>query len=88
MKNSNETPISDEALDKVWPEFAGRVFERMLRGKVDYGDGSFLAPLAPTCEEIAQEFLDVAGWAFIGYCKVKRLQRVIEQYQPEEKPHA
>lgn len=68
------TPVSDHALSAVWPEFSGRVLERLHRGKSEYGDGSFLTSLESTPEEIAQECLDVAGWAFILYCKVKRME--------------
>lgn len=67
---TKETPLSDEAL-RAWPEFTAAVHRRLDRGRQDYGDSSLTSPILDTLEELAQELLDQAGWAFINWIKLQ-----------------
>ena len=58
----------EASLLPAWGEMRSRCYERLLRGKVEYGDGSFSLPIAAQIDEIRQEYLDVVGWSFIAYC--------------------
>lgn len=46
-------------------DFAATVTARMLVGREEYGDGSFLRPPAELVGELREEALDVVGWAYI-----------------------
>lgn len=76
-----KTPLSDHALANLWPEFTEKVKERLERGKIEYGDPSFLAELSALAEEIDQELLDQAGWAFIAWCNHRKLKRQIVRFE-------
>lgn len=54
---------------KRYPDLRARAHERLLRGKVEYGDSSFAAQEDTLLDEIAQEFLDAYNWAFIAWCQ-------------------
>ncbi|HLV22998.1 MAG TPA: hypothetical protein VKZ49_19045 [Polyangiaceae bacterium] len=58
----------------LWPVFRRAVRRRLERGARDYGDRSFARPLPTIADEIEQELLDVAGWAFVAYCRVRALR--------------
>lgn len=58
-------------------EFASRVRQRLESGKRVYGDASFEKPLVVLIEEIRQEVLDQAGWAFIAYERLTELEKKI-----------
>lgn len=68
-----ETPRSDEALLK-FDEYCRAIRHRLDAGKRVYGDSSFDRPLISLIEEIRQEVLDQAGWAFIAYSKLAELE--------------
>ena len=70
------TPKSDAALER-FAEFTGRVHERLVNGKRVYGDGSFERDPKALVEEIRQEVLDVAGWAFILYQRLSEMESVL-----------
>ena len=70
----SETPLSDAALER-FPEFTARVEERLVNGKPVYGDSSFERSPMSLVEEIRQEVLDQAGWAFILYERLGRLEK-------------
>lgn len=70
---SLDTPASDRAI-KLFAEFTARLRERLEAGRQTYGDISFQRPREELIEEICQELLDVAGWAFILYCRIDNLE--------------
>lgn len=67
-----DTPASDRAI-KLFGQFTKHVRERLEAGRETYGDISFQRPREELVDEICQELLDVAGWAFILYCRVSDL---------------
>lgn len=73
----HDTPVSDRALREDWPEFEGELYKRLLAGKRDYGDRSFSREPLALLGEIEQELLDVSGWAFILFCRIRNLRRAL-----------
>lgn len=76
---------SDQALER-FGEFAARIRARLESGKRVYGDSSFERPLVSLVEEIRQEALDVAGWAFILYDRLAELEQRVEQAKLHDDP--
>lgn len=69
-----ETPKSDAAMQR-FPIFAEAIYARLDGGRRNYGDSSFEQPPARLAEEIRQELLDVAGWAFIMWERINELEQ-------------
>lgn len=74
QQRSGATPISDEAIARKFQSFTERIKARLEMGRATYGDASFELPPAALVEEIRQEVLDVAGWAFVMYCRLQALE--------------
>jgi hypothetical protein len=68
------TPKSDQAITEQYDQFTARIRERLEMGRKVYGDTSFELPPPALVEEIRQEVLDVAGWAFVMYCRLQALE--------------
>ena len=58
-------------------QFWLRLRERLEAGARSYGDGSYRRELAELAGEIEQELLDVCGWAFILWCRLRRLAPLV-----------
>jgi hypothetical protein len=58
-------------------EFWLRLRERLEAGARSYGDASFRREPVELAVEIEQELLDVCGWAFVLWCRLRRLQAVL-----------
>jgi hypothetical protein len=69
----------------LYPAFVTQIGQRLERGRVAYGDSSFAKPLPQLVDEIQEELLDVAGWAFVMWQRVMALRGAAieaEQRQP------
>lgn len=62
----------DDPLEE-WPEFVSMIRGRLERGRTDYGDRSFTRNPEGLAFEIRQELADVAGWAFILWSRLRRI---------------
>jgi hypothetical protein len=62
------TPHSDDVR-----EFFSLLSRRLEVGAKVYGDHSFLRPPAELAGEIEEEILDICGWAFVLWCRLRRL---------------
>ena len=58
-------------------EFWLRLRERLEAGARSYGDASFRREPAELAGEIEHELLDVCGWAFVLWCRLRRLRAVL-----------
>jgi len=58
----------------AWPEFMEAIKKRLETGKREYGDSSFTRPASELAGEIEEELLDVAGWAFFLWLKIKKME--------------
>ncbi len=59
---------------KVFQRFVDAVAERLEQASVIYGDRSFSRDPAKLLREIEEELLDVCGWSFILWCRIRRLR--------------
>ncbi len=58
-------------------EFVAKIAQRIERGAEEYGDQSFHESVPQTTEEILDEVLDVAGWAFVLWVQMRmKLERL------------
>jgi hypothetical protein len=58
-------------------QFWLRLRERLEAGAQNYGGASFRRAPAELAGEIEQELLDVCGWAFVLWCRLRRLRAVL-----------
>lgn len=64
--------------DAEWLEFVGVLHKRLEAGELAYGDASFEKAPTQLIGEIAEELLDVCGWAFVLWVRLQRLQARLE----------
>lgn len=65
-----------------WREFTDQTFSRLDKGAVEYGESSFKdTPLSQLTREIEEETLDVAGWGYALWCRVRRLRAMVEEME-------
>jgi hypothetical protein len=73
-----DAPVSHRAIAELWPEFVSVVRSRLEVGTQAYGDASFEAPLGTLAGEIEEELLDVVGWGFILWCRMRALKAKLD----------
>lgn len=76
---NNLPPISRDAICRKWPMYEAQVRYRLLAGAQQYGDNSFTRPPSELLKEIAEELMDVTGWAFILWCRVQEMQEKLKE---------
>jgi hypothetical protein len=59
----------------AWPEFMAAIQQRLKKGAVEYGDASLSRPPSELAEEIEEELLDVCGWAFFLWLKIRKIEK-------------
>jgi len=57
-----------------WPDFAEEVRSRLEAGRQTYGDRSFSRPVPELLAELEQEALDLAGWGFVLWSRLRSLR--------------
>jgi len=65
--------------NKEFSEFTQALYERLGRGEAEYGEASFQRPPAVLVDEISEELLDVCGWSWLLWCRLRELKRKLEQ---------
>ena len=86
MKESLESTISRDAICRLWPAYEALVRYRLLTGCTTYGDQSFKRPPSELLSEIAEELMDVTGWAFILWCRIQTIQQELMEKESEQRP--
>lgn len=71
--------ISRDAIFRKWPMYQCLVRDRLIMGADSYGDTSFLRPPSELLSEIAEELMDVTGWAFILWTRIQEMQQTLEE---------
>lgn len=68
-------PMSNvpEEMREQWNEFVFRVECRLRRGAEEYGDASLKAPPAALAREVEEELLDVMGWGFMLWLRMRAI---------------
>lgn len=51
---------------------------RLDKGSQEYGNKSFNRSFKDLTSEVLQEYLDIAGWAYVGWAKAKERLEIIE----------
>ena len=59
-------------------EFARAVNARLEAGRASYGDASFSRHPAVLCGEVEQELLDVCGWAYVLWVRMRALRDALD----------
>lgn len=62
----------------LFESFAGEVGARLEQGAREYGDQSFSKEPRELVREVEEELLDVAGWAFILWTRIRALREGVE----------
>lgn len=62
-------------------QFVEAMRARLHVGALEYGDQSFDKPLSSLADEIDQELVDQANWSFIGFMRLQRTRRKIEELE-------
>lgn len=60
-----------------WPEFQVAMTRRLDAGNRTYGDASFEKSGAELCGEMEEEALDIIGWGFLEWVKIRELHSKI-----------
>ncbi len=58
--------------------FFSKVSERLEAGRETYGDRSFGRSCPSTLAELEQEALDLAGWGFVLWYRLRRMRQGLE----------
>lgn len=72
------TGYSKQVIREELPEYFRQIEKRLKQGAQEYGDDSFYCQEAQLMDEISEELLDVAGWAFILWHRIERIRKSIE----------
>lgn len=72
---ANATPMPPAGAES---EFFDAVRARLRQGQQAYGDKSFSRDPAELVGEIEQELLDICGWSFVTWCRLRKMQRALE----------
>jgi hypothetical protein len=64
-----------------WPAFAEAVRVRLEAGREAYGDRSFALPPSVLVGELEAEALDLAGWGFVLWCRLRALHEAAERLE-------
>lgn len=65
-----------------FPDFLDEVRHRLERGRVTYDDRSFDAAPAELLAELEQEAMDLAGWGFVLWERIRRMREASEALTP------
>ncbi|HUT54380.1 MAG TPA: hypothetical protein VM658_13405 [bacterium] len=62
-----------------WLEFVSLVEHRLEQGAVEYGDSTMRRPALEVLDEVEQELLDVMGWSFFAWLRIRRLKEKVKK---------
>ena len=71
-------PISRQpCLLEDFPEFLDVLNTRLEKGRQEYGDSSFTRPSDELAREIEEELIDVVGWAFFLWLRIRNIRKTL-----------
>jgi hypothetical protein len=76
--------VSDTLDD--FEDFSARVRRRLESGRIEYGDQSFKADSLVLLDEIEQELLDINGWSYVLFARIRKLRRSLLRAEISAKP--
>ena len=72
-------PMHNERKLPGFDEYVSRLEQRLRVGEQEYGNRSFqLAPEA-TLDEIEQELLDISGWGYVAWRRLRALRAALDE---------
>jgi hypothetical protein len=66
-------------LREDWLEFVSLVEQRLEQGAVEYGDETLRRPALEVLDEVEEELLDVMGWSFFAWLRIRRLKEKVKK---------
>ena len=63
----------------TFPAFVEAVRTRLEAGRVEYGDRSFTRAPSELIGELQQEALDLAGWGFVLFERLRAMQEALDR---------
>ena len=60
-------------------EFTVAMEERLSMGHTEYGDGSFSQSPNELLGEMREEALDIVGWGYILWCRLRELEAALDK---------
>lgn len=76
---SSNHPISDIRLAFDFPEFIHLLGRKLRSGADEYGDNSFSRSGPELLKEIKAEVVDICGWSFILFCRLRDLEQELKR---------
>ncbi|MBC7171828.1 MAG: hypothetical protein H5U40_05355 [Polyangiaceae bacterium] len=80
--NERRALATGDPLD-AWPAYAAAVRDRLEAGRETYGDRSFGRSGPSTLAELEQEALDLAGWGFVLWARMRTMRHALEGLEVE-----
>lgn len=69
-------------MDDLVTNFLDAIDARLDAGAQEYGNQSFVKPIAETARQILEEALDQAGWCYVLWCQAARKVSELPKDQP------
>ena len=66
-----------ESWHESWGHFLALVFRRLEAGQAAYQDRSFTRPAGELVGEIEAELLDLCGWSFVLWCRLRKIKQAL-----------
>lgn len=79
MPTENSHPMSSDAIRRNYRLFTIQLEERLYKGADSYGDLSFTRPCPELIGEVEQELMDICGWSFIVWCRLRKIREAMEK---------
>lgn len=71
---------------RAWSKFNGLVQARLKQGAREYRNRSFSKDPLELLHELQQEALDLAGWSFILFVRLKKAEQALRNTKPPKEP--
>ena len=75
--------MAGPGLREDWLEFVSLVEHRLEQGAVEYGDSTLRRPVLEVLDEVEEELLDVMGWSFFAWLRIRRLKARVKKVLTE-----
>ena len=71
--------VSDSHLAFDFPEFIHLLGRKLRLGADEYGDDSFSRSGPELLQEIKAEVVDICGWSFVLFCRLRDLEQKLKE---------
>ena len=83
MMDQQQATMAGPQLREDWLEFISLVEHRLEQGAVEYGDSTLHRPALEVLDEVEEELLDVMGWSFFAWLRIRRLKEKVKKVLTE-----